>query len=263
MMNKKFIYILLLAPALALAQDVDSTLVAEDTLWQPEEYKPETGTKAATIPTDTLVTTTPRKFEPGFKDDYRGDDFVYEKKSQGESLWDRFLKWLGDVLDDIFSFGSGVEGAPAYAIIIRIFLFLVLGFVVYLIVRALINKEGNLWIFGRSAKNIAVHDLTEENIHQMDFRSLIEDTRRSGDYRLGIRYYYLWLLKSLSAREIIDWHWDKTNTDYLYEIKDAAMRKDFEYLSYIYDYSWYGEFEIDSTAFAKAEKAFLKTLNTL
>lgn len=263
-MNKKLAYIVLLASATMYAQDVaiDTTTVVETPV-ETVEFTPEAPPLQAAIPTDTAVTITPRHFNDGFKEKYKDGDFVYEQKSKGESLWDRFLNWLGEVLDAIFSVGEGVEATPVYAIIIRIFLFLILGFVVYLVVRALINKEGSLWIFGRSAKNIAVHDLTEENIHQMDFRSLVEDTKRSGDYRLGVRYYYLWLLKGLAAREIIDWHPDKTNTDYLYEIKSEATRKDFEYLSYIYDYSWYGEFEIDAAAFAKAEKAFLKTINTL
>lgn len=257
---------MLLAPALFFAQEADppaDTETITDTAAEYITFKPFEEKETAAVPTDTIITVTTCRFEEGFKEKYRDSDFEYEKKSRGESIWDRFKKWLGEVFDDIFSFGRGVENAPAYAIIIRIFLALVLLGVVYLIVKALINKEGSLWIFGKSAKNIAVHDITEENIHEMDFRTMIDKTRSSGEYRLGVRYYYLWLLKKLSAREIIDWHPDKTNTDYLYEIKNDAMRKDFEYLSYIYDYSWYGEFEIDSTAFAKAEKAFLKTINTL
>ena len=133
----------------------------------------------------------------------------------------------------------------------------------YLIIKIIVNKEGSFRIFGRSARNITVNEVFEEDIHHMDFGQLIAGTKHKEDYRLAIRYYYLWLLKKLAAREIIDWHPDKTNTDYVYEIKDGALRKDFEYLSYVYDYSWYGEFTVDATAFGKAEKAFIKTINTL
>src|SRR5690606_29549709 len=112
-------------------------------------------------------------------------------------------------------------------------------------------KEG-FWIFGRARKNIEVQDITEEDINQMDFRELINTKKNEGDYRLAIRYYYLWLLKTLANREIIAWHSDKTNSDYLYEIKDNTLRKEFEYLSYVYDYSWYGEFTVDDAGYAKA-----------
>ena len=203
-----------------------------------------------------------RNFEPGFQEKYKAKEFVYERKAAGKSQWERFIEWLSKLLDDIFTFGEETQSTPLYVIIIRVTAILVILSVIYFIVRALLNKEG-VWIFGRSRKGIHIEDAVVENIHEMDFRQLISDTRNTANYRPAVRYYYLWLLKKLSAREIIDWHWDKTNSDYLYEIKDAGLKRDFEYLSYLYDYSWYGEFTIDETAFGKAEKAFQKTINTL
>jgi len=70
----------------------------------------------------------------------------------------------------------------------------------------------------------------------------------------------LWLLKSLSDRTIIDWDIEKTNTDYLSEIKSAEFKKEFEFLSYIYDYCWYGEFELNEEDFAKAENHFINAI---
>jgi hypothetical protein len=203
-----------------------------------------------------------RKFDADFKDNYKGSDYEYETKNKAKSQWERFTEWLRRLIRDIFDFGDSTQKASGFTILLRILAVLIIGFAIYMIARALLNKEG-MWLFGRSRKNISVQELGEENIHQMDFRQLISETKETGDYKLAVRYYYLWLLKKLSANEIIDWHWDKTNSDYLYEIKNAVLRKDFEYLSYVYDYSWYGDFPLDAQAFAKAEKAFLKTLNTL
>lgn len=202
------------------------------------------------------------KFERSFKENYTGDDFVYERKSAGLSQWDRFLQWLGRILRDIFTFSSESGASRVIVVIIRVAAICIILFVVYLIVRAILNKEG-IWIFGRSRKNIQVDDATAENIHVMDFGKLVNETKDTGNYRLAIRYYYLWLLKKLSVREIIDWDWDKTNSDYLYEIQDIMLKKDFQYLSYLYDYSWYGEFSLDADEFSRAERAFQKTLNTL
>ncbi len=263
-MNKLPLYILLLCGPVHLhAQDMqEPPPVAPDTVIY-KELPADTTAAATFIPTDTVVNTNPRRLEQGFKSKYQGEEFIYYKKAEKRGLWERFLIWLGQVLDEIFSFGGNGKSVPFYAIVIRIILALLLLFVVYLVVKALVNKEGNLWIFGKRNRNIDVHSLAEGDIRQMDFKQLIEETKREGNYRLGVRYYYLWLLKKLSGREIIDWHPDKTNTEYLYEIKDSLLRRDFEYLSYIYDYSWYGDFTIDEAAFAKAEKAFAKTLNTL
>ena len=80
---------------------------------------------------------------------------------------------------------------------------------------------------------------------------------------MAIRYYYLWTLKKLSERNIIEWHVDKTNTDYLYEIQSKELKDNFQYLSYLYNYIWYGEFEMNDITFNQAQKAFEKTLQSL
>ena len=250
-MNKFIIYIFLLCCPLVLsAGPVVQDSVAE----------------APVAIIDTIVTDSvfykERKFEQGFQKKYNDADFTYEVKAKGESQWERFKAWLYKLISDLFATGDKVQGSTWTTIIIRIIAIAVILFVVYLIVRAILNKEG-VWIFGRSRKNITINDITEEDIRQMNFGQMIDDTKKENNYRLAIRYYYLWLLKRLSNREIIDWHWDKTNSDYLYEIKDNNLKKDFEYLSYVYEYSWYGDFPIDEAAFSKAEKAFQKTLNTL
>lgn len=200
-----------------------------------------------------------RAFKPGFKEKYSSAEFAYESKPVPKSWWDRFLEWLGSLFESNSRSSNSIDWVD---VSINIAAFLIIGFVVYMIVRAVLNKE-SMWIFGRSGKKITVQDTEAENIHEMDFKKLIDETSIAGNYRLALRYYYLWLLKKLSVREIIDWHWDKTNTDYLYEIKDGGLRKEFEYLSYVYDHSWYGDFPVDDKAFAKAEKSFKKLLNTL
>jgi hypothetical protein len=206
---------------------------------------------------------TPRSFKADFKSKYEGAKFNYNEATKDKSLWDRFWERVAKFFDDLFGKNreAHVNGNWIDAVI-KAFAIVVILAVVYFITRAILHKE-SYWIFGRSRKGIAVQDADAENILVMDLEQLIQQTKTAGDYRLAVRYYYLSLLKKLSFREIIAWHWDKTNTDYLYEIKDSTLRKDFEYLSYVYDHSWYGDFPVDEKAFAKAERAFLKTINTL
>ena len=61
---------------------------------------------------------------------------------------------------------------------------------------------------------------------------------------------------SLSKKELIDYHKDKTNSEYLYEIENNTMRTQFSYLSYVYSYVWYGEFPVDETNFKVAENKY-------
>ena len=246
-LNKLYIYLLpALLPVFSDAQIVhDTVIISEDSTVIEGTYQPADSTTNATQAVEPPVYRD-RKFDGSFKEKYTGPEYQYDTKPSKKKWRNGVAEWLSE-----------------WAIIItRVLAFCIIGFVVYLIVRAILNKE-SMWIFGRARKAISIHDINEENIHQMDFSQLIEETKKQENYRLAVRYYFLWLLKKLSAREIIDWHRDKTNSDYLYEINNAALRKDFEYLTYVYDYSWYGEFPLDDRAFAKAEKAFQKTFNTI
>lgn len=276
-MTRFLLYIALLGiPAGSFAQNNsgDVTITTEDTAASividtfvendyDEDYIQEAPKQAAEpLPPPVY---TQRKFKDKFQDKYKdNDDFDYSEKPEEESLLQRILRAIARFFDNLF--GSSKSGSGDGLFLLWFFRILAVGLVltaVYFIVRAILKKEG-VWIFGRSSKKIS--PLSEEegqNIHEMDFNVLTATAVDQNDYRLAVRYYYLWLLKRLSARGIIDWNWDKTNTDYYYEIKDNNLRDDFKYLSYVYDYCWYGEFEIDSEAFSKAEKAFKKTLNSL
>lgn len=245
-MNKLLLYILIFF--------VSFTATAQ-TLQDPP---PAVNTEQFTEPEEPVYKE--KKFTPEFKDKYSDSDFNYVSKTKAKSAWDRFWESVANWFNNLFKVSDGT--ASTGKIIKNTLLILIMLAAAYLIVRAILNKESR-WIFSRASKKISAHDITEEDIRQMDFGKTISESKNREDYRLAIRYYYLWLLKKLTEREIIKWHPDKTNTDYQYEIKNETLKNDFGYLSYVYDYSWYGDFPIDEAAFIKAEKAFLKTINTL
>ncbi|OIQ17330.1 MAG: hypothetical protein BM557_08785 [Flavobacterium sp. MedPE-SWcel] len=249
-MNKILLYLLLLATPLLYAIPVQDTTSVE---------------VVNTITPITNIDTTyvERKFEDNFKNRYTDEDFVYEPKNEAQSSWDRFWEAIAEFFSSNQHASNESSGVGIGKIILYILAGAVVIFAVYMIVRAIIDKESK-WIFGKSKKSINnIQDITEQSLHKIDFKKQISKTKNSEDYRAAIRYYYLWLLQRLSDREIIDWHPDKTNSDYSYEIKDSNLKKEFDYLSYVYDYSWYGEFTIEKVAFEKAEKRFNQTLNTL
>ncbi len=204
-----------------------------------------------------------KKFNQKFKKDYQDSEFVYEEKTKEKNAWDRFKEWLAGIVRNIFNFTSDETSMKFISYLMRFLAIIVIGFVVYLIVKAILNKEGN-WIFGKNSdKKVINYSDVEKNLQLVDFEKLIEATILSGEKRLTIRYYYLWLLKKLAAKEIIVWDLEKTNSDYLYEIKNRDLKEDFVYLSYLYEYIWYGEFEISEKTFEKATKSFDKVIKSL
>lgn len=200
-----------------------------------------------------------RKFG-NLKEKYTDNDFNYiEKTKIDTSAWDRFWSAVGQFLRDLFDFGNGAKALSGIEIAMKIIAFLVIIFVIYLIVKVIINKEGG-WIFGKSAKKIKVSEITEEDIHSMDFYSSITKAKKENNWRLATRYYYLWLLKSFSDKEIIEWDIEKTNADYLNEISNLELKNEFQFLSYVYEHSWYGEFELSKTDFERTETTFQKLI---
>ncbi len=89
----------------------------------------------------------------------------------------------------------------------------------------------------------------EENIHDIDFVSEIKSALKNKNYRLVIRYKYLYVLKLFAEKEIIIVQPFKTNIDYLREIKQRGFGNDFNMLTYIYEHAWYGNFAISESTY--------------
>ncbi len=213
------------------------------------------------ITVDNSEVTTP-KFNPNLKEKYKDDAFQYEVKVAEKGLWDRFTEWLSYWFKRLFGLSDNVSN-NAVNITLKIIATIIILIVIYLIVKANLNKEGQ-WIFGKSTtKKIINHDDIERNLQHVDFEKLIASTLKSGNQRLAIRYYYLWLLKKMSEKSIIDWNPEKTNSDYWYEIKIESLKNDFSYLSYLYNYIWYGEFEITESSFESMKKTFEATIQSI
>lgn len=218
------------------------------------------------IVSDTLNVDTseisPRNFD-NLKEKYSVDDFVYERTIEKSGWWSRFKQWVSDKFQSLFSIKNQGQASRATDLAIKIGGVLLFILVIYFIFKAVMNKEG-AWVFGKSSDKsiIQVTDI-ETNIHATDFKNLIQEAENNSNYRLAIRYYYLWLLKNLSSAEIIHYDVEKTNNDYRNEIEASEIKDEFTYTSYLYNYIWYGEFDVNDEQFSKAKNAFVKFLKSI
>ncbi len=197
-----------------------------------------------------------RAFNEDLKSKYNGSDFTYteyeepikevEKKKPEKDVDLTFFKSVVDFLATIFPY--------ALALI-----------VILIIVKSVLSNEVSLWDFSRNKTEkvaiVAVND--EEDIHKNDYLKLLEKAKQDGDYRKATKYYYLHLLKKMNEKELINFDKDKTNSEYIFDLKKTELRKPFSYLLYLYDYVWYGEFNIDQTSFTAIEKKYQSFLNTI
>ncbi|MCM5664299.1 DUF4129 domain-containing protein [Galbibacter mesophilus] len=206
---------------------------------------------------------TQRSFKENVKEKYTAEEYDYETDANPDNWFLRLKKWFVDLLSDLFSIGNRPEAEKLAQIISRVFYFAIILAVIYFIVKAILKKEGR-WIFGKSSnkKVLNVQDI-ESNIYETDFKKLIEEAVQQQNFRLAIRYYYVWLLKELSEKGHIDYDVEKTNSDYLHEIKEQRLKTNFSYASYLYNYIWYGEFVIVHEEYNKAALQFENYINNL
>lgn len=237
-----------------------SNVGAQDSLAVAKKEKIEYSQKDIIIDSSVVEL---KPFAKNFKKKYSSAPFIYEFKTPEKNAWDRFKEWLANFFKNIFSFSDNKTSMHFVEIVLKSIAILIVIGVIYMIVKAIMNKEGQ-WIFGKNSdKKIINYDEIEKNLHLVDFEKLIQKSLELDEKRLSVRYYYLWLLKKMSEKHIIDWDLEKTNTDYLYEIKNQAQKEEFAYLSYLYNNIWYGEFELDDTTFVKTKNAFEKSIKTI
>ncbi|WP_394749751.1 DUF4129 domain-containing protein [Spongiimicrobium salis] len=189
---------------------------------------------------------------------YRDDPkFDYEPVQHEDSLWNDIKNWFLNLLAEFFQWLFGVEeAAGALAIFLRIIPYVLLGLLIYLLIRFFIKANSRAML--HSQKNQSVVGMSEEEniIKNENIHELIKNAIAAGDYRLAIRYYYLSILKLMSHKEYIAWEMQKTNDDYIKELKETDFKQSFARITHLYDYIWYGSFAIDESKFRKAEIAF-------
>ncbi len=212
------------------------------------------------VPSDT-VTCKVVPLDPRFREKYKSDDeFNYKREEGGKPFLDRLLEKIGRLFRSLFGIENLNKVSDVTVLIFKILCGLVVLVVIYFIIRMLMNHKGK-WFFKKKNESITIDiNNTEQLIQLADFEQLISEIEKQGDTRQSIRLYYLWLLKDLKDKELIDWKPEKTNADYLSELKNVTLRSKFTYLSYLYNFIWYGEFSIGDADYITAKKAFLNHL---
>lgn len=212
------------------------------------------------IPVDENSVLQERRIYENLKEKYPGEEFNYETNTgESKNLLARFLKWLFQGIGD----AVGIDIPYNVLQILEYIIYGLMGLlVIYLLVRIFINEKFNS-IFSKKAKAIIDIDLSEQHIEVIDLDALMNAALKNKDYRLAVRYQYLKILKLLSQKEIIEWHFDKTNVDYEQEISESKLKNDFKKVSYLYEYIWYGEQIIDETGYTNASFSFTQLNNSI
>lgn len=216
-----------------------------------------------TIHYDHTEQITPISFDKEQLQNYSKDsDFDYSREKRSENWWRGFLEWLNHLWDSFWKFMIGnIQPGSWVAILLEVLKYVVivvvLGFLVWLFYRLGIKKSLH------QPKNKAGVLLSEEEriLASEEIPQLILKAEKASEYRLAVRYQYLLALKQLREKELIVYQYQKTNQAYLIEIQEETLKKTFAEVTRIYEFIWYGDFEITPSSYRYAKQDF-EALNT-
>ncbi|NAS12039.1 DUF4129 domain-containing protein [Poritiphilus flavus] len=183
--------------------------------------------------------------------------FNYEIEKQENGWWDALMAWIGNLFLRFFEALFGVEKATGFlAFFLRILPYLLLLFFIFLLIKFFLRVSANSMLHTQKNKPLAALSEEEHIIQNEDIQALIRKALEERNYRLAIRYYYLFLLQLMSEKDMIKWELQKTNDDYLHEIQKPEIQAPFRTITRLYDYIWYGSFDIEETEYKTAARAF-------
>lgn len=233
-------------------------------------------TESAIEPTQGLIATTdttqsdslhylkaqPRGINQTTIDKYKKDsDYQYDYSPpllESESFWDRFWAWLRNLFETDKRAQTIDPGS-----IFDVVSYILIAFAVIMILYIIVSGNFTGIIRGSAKKTGVEYTVNDIDINAIDFDALIAVAIAEKNYRKVVRLYYLQTLKALSDKNLIEFQPDKTNADYMRELKKTDLKPVFAKLTYVYEYVWYGHFEIDEHNFSAASKAFNDFKSTL
>ena len=133
-----------------------------------------------------------------------------------------------------------------------LFWIVAIGLFAYLVYRLFLSNSS---FFSRNRKNVSADiQITTEDAN--DPEAVLRNAIRIGNYRLAVRYLYLRALLRLSERKFIEINANKTNYEYVNEVRKHKFANEFASLTLQYEYVWYGEYPVDKRLFEQIQEGF-------
>jgi hypothetical protein len=130
---------------------------------------------------------------------------------------------------------------------------LVIGILVTLIIY-LLDKD----LFKRRKQRTRIK-VNIENPDYLDLSDLERALNEEGEllnYKACIRIYYLLLLEKYDSLRMIYWKKDKTNRQYVIEIRKHEVKNDLKMLTRVYEDVWFGEFLLNKQQYEHWSQQF-------
>ncbi len=194
-----------------------------------------------------------RSFSPAEINKLKSDpDLNYQQPPTiAESIWDRLKQWVAWFFENLFDRVVTTDLG-------RLLMYTVAGVLLIVVIMMLLKVNAFRVFYSGADQPRIPYQVFHENIHEMDFEKLIQEATDKNEFRLATRLIFLYALKLLSDKHLIEFNPGKTNHDFVEELNVADLKTGLSELSFYFEYAWYGNFLITDSQFKKIRNTFVE-----
>lgn len=142
---------------------------------------------------------------------------------------------------------------------------LIIGLLLFFIVSTILKNPGT-----GSNKTTGSGQFTEEDIEDIegnpfenDLERYIYEAKQAENYKLALRFSFIYIIRLLAENGDISWKKDKTNHQYYVELSGNNFQGAFHYMKLVYETVWYGDFDLNKSNLDKSLMLFENHINSL
>lgn len=190
---------------------------------------------------------------------YTGNEFNYqENKRDRLSLLEKISRRINQFFDDFFPDWSRSTSTA------MIYLLVLLGIAALIFIIYKVVFSGNkVWAKEKKEDTESEVLYLEKNLENIDIAQYIQKAIEAKNFELAIRYLHLENLQALAKKGFITWDYRKTNADFLQEMKQEDLKQQFSKTTLLFNYIWFGKFEIDAEKFEEYKQDFINFKNKI
>jgi hypothetical protein len=182
-------------------------------------------------------------------------EFNYREKEKTPTLLAYLLNYLRSFLGQFFGSWTGLL---LWKVIIAVILLAVLLFFFF----GIRNRAGGLFLNNKTFASQKA-ELNIQEIGNQDIDALINEALAEKNFRIAVHYLYLSILQLLAKKKFIQLRIEKTNHEYIRELKDSSYYDEFGQLTLLFEWMFYGEAITNDESMANTVARFRQFQKTL
>jgi hypothetical protein len=136
-----------------------------------------------------------------------------------------------------------------------IFYTLLVGLAIFVLYRIIVVNELLVFKGSKNSRGLSEEAGTAEaDRNTVDAK--IQEAIDQKNFQMAVRYLFLKTLYILNDKDWIQFHPEATNNQYLNQMSGHKQNKDFRFLTRVYEYIWYGKFQITEEQFSLVHNSF-------